>query len=135
MGPKKQSIHQAHPDTWEHELEGGWRVLAGRTDRDNEILSLELARANDWWFHVKGMPGSHVLLQTRGREPDRRTLNAAASVAAYYSKARTGGVVAVSGTLAKYVSKPRGAPPGTVEIRRDRVFKVRPGLPSDSASR
>jgi predicted ribosome quality control (RQC) complex YloA/Tae2 family protein len=50
-------------------------------------------------------------------------------VAAYYSKARAGGVVPVSATQAKYVSKPRGAKPGTVEIRKEIVLKIRPGLP------
>ncbi|HSO20954.1 MAG TPA: hypothetical protein VLT88_15925, partial [Desulfosarcina sp.] len=86
----------------------------------------------DWWFHVRGMPGSHVVLVVeKGRPPDRDTLNRAAAIAAYHSKARYGGVVAVSGTLARHVSKPRGAKPGTVQIRRERVFNVRPALPAD----
>lgn len=113
-----------------YELEDGWVVLAGRTDADNERLSLKLARANDWWFHVHGAPGSHVVLRAReGDEPSRRTLEAAASVAAYHSKAKNAGVVPVSCTKAQYVTKPRGAPRGTVEIKRERTLKVRPGLP------
>ena len=117
---------------WEHELPGGWKVLAGKTDADNDRLSIKIARANDWWFHVRGMPGSHVLLRAKeGEEPSRATLKQAAAVAAYYSKGRTGGVIPVSATMAKYMSKPRGAKPGTVQIRKETVFKVRPALPDD----
>jgi predicted ribosome quality control (RQC) complex YloA/Tae2 family protein len=119
------------PDAWRYELPGGWIALAGKTDRDNDLLSLKVARANDWWFHIRGMPGSHVILQGEpGAEADRATLKAAAAIAAWHSKARSAGVVAVSATQAKHVSKPRGAKPGTVHIKRDQVIKVRPGLPS-----
>jgi predicted ribosome quality control (RQC) complex YloA/Tae2 family protein len=104
-------------------------VLVGRTDEDNDRLSLSIAGADDHWFHVRGMPGSHVVLSSpEGHDPDRETLRKAAAIAAYHSKARSGGVVAVSCTRAKYVTKPRGAKPGTVQIRREVVLKVRPGL-------
>jgi predicted ribosome quality control (RQC) complex YloA/Tae2 family protein len=112
-----------------YKLPGGWKVFAGRTDADNDHLSLRLARPNDWWFHVRGMPGSHVILQALPSEnPDRQTLKAAAAIAAYHSKAREAGVVAVSCTRARYVTKPRGAPVGTVQIRKEIVLKVRPAL-------
>jgi predicted ribosome quality control (RQC) complex YloA/Tae2 family protein len=115
----------------EHELPGGWKVLAGKTDIDNDHLSLKLAKPNDFWFHVRGMPGSHVVLRAGSKEaPNRATLKQAAAVAAYYSKARHGGVVPVSCTEARYVSKPRGAKPGLVQIRKDMTLKVRPALPA-----
>jgi len=115
----------------EYRLPGEWQVLVGRTDADNDRLSLKVARADDWWFHVRGMPGSHVVLRAReDREPDRDTLKAAAAVAAYHSKARQGGVVAVSCTRARYVTKPPGAKRGTVQIRNEEVLKVRPALPA-----
>ena len=118
------------PNVWVYTLPGGHRVLAGKTDADNDRLSLKVAGPNDWWFHVRGMPGSHVILRVvEGQMPDRSTLNRAAAVAAYHSRARGGGVVAVSGTLARHVTKPRNAKPGTVQIRKERVFKVRPALP------
>jgi predicted ribosome quality control (RQC) complex YloA/Tae2 family protein len=120
------------PRLYRHVLPGGWEVLAGRSEEDNDQLSLDLARPNDYWFHVRGMPGSHVVLRVEaGREADRSVLKAAAAVAAWYSKARGGGVVAVSCTRARFVSKPRGAKPGTVAIRREVVIKVRPALPPE----
>ncbi len=118
------------PRVWEYILPGGYRVMAGKTDSDNDCLSLKIASPTDWWFHVRGMPGSHVVLKVdKDQVPGRQTLNQAAAIAAYHSKARSGGVVAVSGTLARHVCKPRGAKPGTVHIRKERVFKVRPALP------
>ncbi len=118
------------PDVYRYELPGGWVVLAGKGDADNDRLSLKVARPNDWWFHVRGMPGSHVVLQVDELgEPDRDALKRAAAIAAYHSKARGGGTVAVSATRARYVTKPRGARPGTVEIRKETVIKVRPALP------
>lgn len=115
---------------YEYELEGGWRVLAGRTDEDNDELSLHIAGQNDLWFHVRGMPGSHVVLVVPvGQEPPAATVSQAAAVAAWHSKARQGGQVAVSCTKAKFVSKPKGAKPGTVSIKKEKVVKVRPALP------
>jgi predicted ribosome quality control (RQC) complex YloA/Tae2 family protein len=101
--------------------------LVGRTDADNDFLSFRVARPEDWWFHVRGMPGSHVILQgPPGADPDRETLTRAAAIAAYHSKARHAGMVAVAGTRARDVTQPRGAKAGTVQIRHARVFKVRP---------
>jgi predicted ribosome quality control (RQC) complex YloA/Tae2 family protein len=114
----------------EYLLPEGWKALAGRTDAENDRLSLRLARPNDRWFHVRGLPGSHVILRgPPGAEPGRGILKQAAAIAAYHSKARQGGVVAVSCTLARYVSKPHGAKAGTVQIRKEIVLRVRPGLP------
>ena len=116
-------------DIRSYSLAGGWEVLVGRSDEDNDRLSLKIARADDWWFHVRGLPGSHVVLRcSPGREPDRETLKRVAALAAYFSKARGAGVVGVSCTRARYVTKPRGARPGTVQIRQERVLKVRPAL-------
>ncbi len=126
---------RAAPEVFRYRLPGGWEVLAGKSDADNDRLSLKTAHPEDWWFHVRGQPGSHVLLRHQpGREPDRHQLRQAAAIAAWHSKARAGGTVAVSGTRAKFVSKPRGAKPGSVQIRRETVFKVKPGLPEESGS-
>jgi len=121
------------PKVWAYTLVGGWQVLAGRTDADNDRLSLKTAAPDDWWFHVRGMPGSHVILRSRpGEEPDRNILKAAAAVAAWHSKARSGGVTPVACTRARYVTKPRGVKPGTVQIRKETVLKVRPKIPDET---
>ena len=117
------------PAVWEYEVDG-WLVWAGRQAADNDRLSLKVARNDDWWFHVSGTPGSHVVLFVRaGIEPPAAVVRAAAAIAAYHSKQRGGGTVAVSGTRARYVTKARGEKPGTVHIRKERVFKVKPKLP------
>jgi predicted ribosome quality control (RQC) complex YloA/Tae2 family protein len=111
----------------QYALPGGWQVLVGRTDAANDRLSLRVARARDRWLHVRGLPGSHVVLRVSGNAaPDRPTLELAAAIAAYHSKARGAGIVPVSCTEARHVSKPRGAKPGTVAIRKEQVLKVRP---------
>jgi predicted ribosome quality control (RQC) complex YloA/Tae2 family protein len=111
----------------EYRLPGHWTVLVGRTDADNDYLSVKLAQPDDWWFHVRGLPGGHAILRAiPGEEPDRETLKRAAAIAAYHSKARNAGLVAVSCTRARYVTKRRGAKAGTVQIRKEIVLKVRP---------
>ena len=116
----------------EYTVSGDWTVLAGKTDADNDYLSLKMANPNDYWFHVRGMPGSHVILREKsGEEPQKAVLKEAAAIAAYHSKAKNGGVTPVSCTQAKYVSKPRGAKPGTVSIRKESVIKVKPAIPND----
>ena len=124
----------APPRLFEYTVPPDWIVLAGRNDADNDHLSLRMAAPNDWWFHVRGLPGSHVILRVPSdQEPDRNILKMAAAIAAYHSKARQGGVVSVSATRARYVTKPRGAKPGTVQIRKEIVLKVRPALPVEPA--
>jgi predicted ribosome quality control (RQC) complex YloA/Tae2 family protein len=123
----------ADPEVWKYALPGGWEALAGKTDADNDRLSLKAAAANDLWFHVHGLPGSHVIL--RGPEGETATtdlIRQAAAIAAWHSKARNAGIVPVSCTEAKNVSKPRGAKPGTVTIKREKMIKVRPALPEEN---
>jgi predicted ribosome quality control (RQC) complex YloA/Tae2 family protein len=113
----------------------GWDVLIGRTNEGNDFLTHQLARPEDYWFHVHGAPGSHVVLR-RGKgknEPSRRTLEEVASWAAYYSQARTAGKVPVIYTRKKYVRKPRKAPAGLAVCEREKSLMVRPAEPPRSA--
>jgi len=106
----------------------GWVVLVGRTAEDNDVLTLRLAAPRDFWLHVGGESGSHVVVrnpQGVGRLP-RDTLQFAAALAARYSKARRGGRVSVHVTTCAEVSKPRGLPPGKVTLRRFRTVRVNP---------
>jgi predicted ribosome quality control (RQC) complex YloA/Tae2 family protein len=106
----------------------GMIVLVGRTARDNDRLSLKLAAPRDFWFHVAGESGSHVVV----RNPDnlsalpRETKRFAAALAAGYSKARDGGKVAVHMARAGDVTKPRGLAPGKVHLRRFSTVQARP---------
>jgi predicted ribosome quality control (RQC) complex YloA/Tae2 family protein len=110
-----------------YELPGGWTLLVGATDADNDYLSIKLAEPNDWWFHADSVPGSHVILRAKADdEPGRDTLRQAAAVAAYHSKARNAGTVPVYCTRACYVTKQRGAKAGTVHVAHGRQLKVRP---------
>ena len=119
---------QAH--LHEYELPGEWTVLVGKTEVDNDLLSLRVANPDDWWFHVRGMPGSHVILRAKpSEEPSRQTLKLAAAIAAYHSKARNKGMASVACTRARHVTKPRRAKSGTVQIRKETILKVYPVLP------
>lgn len=106
----------------------GMTVLVGRTASDNDVLSLRLASPVDFWFHVAGESGSHVVV----RNPDRlealprETRLFAAALAAGYSKARRGGRTAVHMARAGDVGKSRGAPPGQVTLRRFSTVHVHP---------
>ena len=122
-------MRQPKPRIHRYELSGDWTLLVGATDEDNDYLSLQLAEPEDWWFHVDGVPGSHVLLRAKSHEePARETLRQAAAVAAYHSKARHAGMVSVHCTRARYVKKPRGVKSGTVQVSRGKVLKVRPEI-------
>jgi predicted ribosome quality control (RQC) complex YloA/Tae2 family protein len=109
-------------------------VLVGRAARDNDILSLRLAAPRDFWLHLAGDSGSHVVVRNPNnldRLP-RETKLFAASLAAGYSKAKNAGTVSVHLTRCSEVSKPRGWPPGKVRLGRFESVLVKPsraGLP------
>lgn len=112
----------------------GWDVLIGRNNEGNDYLTHVLARSEDYWFHVHGAPGSHVVLR-RGKgknEPSKRTLEEVASWAAFHSQARHAGKVPVIWTRKKYVRKPRKSPPGLAAVEREKMLMVRPAEPKAS---
>jgi predicted ribosome quality control (RQC) complex YloA/Tae2 family protein len=112
-----------------YELPGDWKLLVGASDADNDYLSIKIAEPDDWWFHADKVPGSHVILRAKPEaEPGRETLRQAAAVAAYHNNARSAGMTPVHCTRARYVTKPRGAKPGTVNVSRGKVLKVRPDI-------
>jgi len=122
-------MRSPRPRIFHYDLPGGWTVLAGATDDDNDVLSTTIAAPDDWWFHAQGVPGSHLILRAKPAEdPGRDTLRQAAAVAAYQSKARAAGTVRVYCTRARHVRKPRSAKPGTVEVSHGTVLRVRPDI-------
>lgn len=108
------------------ETAGGFTVLVGRNNRQNDTLTLKTAAKNDLWFHTKDIPGSHTILVTNGSEPADEDIMQAAAIAAYHSKAREGSQVPVDFTRVKNVSKPQGARPGTVIFVKNRTVYVKP---------
>jgi len=92
----------------------GLEILAGRSNAQNDELMLKLARRTDYWLHTQRVHGSHVIIRCEGEEPPPRTLEQAASIAAYYSQARGAGKVQVDYTMVRNVRKPSGALPGKV---------------------
>jgi predicted ribosome quality control (RQC) complex YloA/Tae2 family protein len=98
----------------EFRTSGGFTVLCGRNNLQNDRLTLKYAHKNDIWFHVQKIPGSHVILRTEGKEPDDQTYTEAAMIAAVYSQAHGGQNVSVDYTRVRYVKKPPGSKPGVV---------------------
>jgi len=113
------------------DLDARWFALVGRNNRENDEITFEVASPGDYWFHAQGMPGSHVVLRSRGGKdaPPRAVLERAASIAAHFSKGRHSGLVPVIYTLRKYVRKFRGADPGQVRCERETTLMVPPVLP------
>jgi predicted ribosome quality control (RQC) complex YloA/Tae2 family protein len=92
----------------------GLRISVGRNNTQNDELTTKMAGRGDYWFHVQGIHGTHVILWTEGQEPDKQSMTEAALLAAWFSQGRKGSKVPVDYTLVKYVKKPSGAKPGMV---------------------
>jgi predicted ribosome quality control (RQC) complex YloA/Tae2 family protein len=103
-------------------------ILVGKSSEENDLLSLSLAEPHDFWFHLAGDSGSHVVVLNPDRleRLPRETERLAAALAAGYSKARNAGSVAVHAAVAGDVSKRRGQPPGEVTLARYRTVTVKP---------
>ncbi len=92
----------------------GFHMYVGKNNYQNDELTFKLASGNDWWFHAKGIAGSHVIVRTEGKELPDRTFEEAARLAAWYSKGREQEKVEIDYLQKKNVKKPNGAKPGFV---------------------
>jgi len=109
----------------------GWDVMIGKNNEGNDYLTHMMARPEDYWFHVHGAAGSHVVLR-RGKskdEPSKATIAEVASWAAFFSQAKSAGTVPVIYTQKKYVRKPKKAPPGLAVCEGEKVVMVKPKEP------
>ncbi len=104
----------------------GFTVLVGRHNHQNDKLTLKDSQKTDIWLHTQGITGSHTVISCAGREPPFSTIEQAARLAAYHSKARQSAQVPVDYTLIKYVKKPSGAKPGMVIFTNQKTLFVRP---------
>ena len=92
----------------------GYHMYVGKNNIQNEELTFHFANGNDWWFHAKGCPGSHVIVKTNGDELPDKTFEEAGKLAAYYSKNRGNEKVEIDYVEKKHVKKPSGGKPGFV---------------------
>lgn len=100
----------------------GIEILVGKNNRQNEYLTNRVAYSTDTWLHTKDIPGSHVVI--RAKEFSEKTLQEAAMIAAYFSKARGSNQIPVDYTLIKHVRKPSGAKPGYVIYDHQKTLYV-----------
>jgi predicted ribosome quality control (RQC) complex YloA/Tae2 family protein len=112
----------------EYQTSTGVTILVGKTEADNDRLTLDYSRPYELWFHASQCPGSHVVMKYphKNFEPSKWEIEEAAMLAAFYSKARKSAKVPVSYTHKKYVRKPRGAKAGLVTIQREKTIMVEP---------
>ena len=119
----------AVPQFKEYTSDEGYKILVGKNNRQNDYLTTVLAAKNDLWFHVKNIPGSHVIVMCRGGEVSDATVMRAAALAAANSKAAGSSQVPVDYTPVKFVKKPNGAKPGMVIYTTNKTVFVTPSLP------
>ncbi|MEG1143771.1 MAG: NFACT RNA binding domain-containing protein [Clostridium sp.] len=92
----------------------GFHIYVGKNNYQNDELTFKFATGNDWWFHAKGIPGSHVIVKCEGKDLSDKTFEEAGSLAAYYSKGRGNEKVEIDYIQKKNVKKVTGAAPGFV---------------------
>jgi predicted ribosome quality control (RQC) complex YloA/Tae2 family protein len=115
-------------------LLSGSVIFVGKNARSNDMLTFNFAGPQDYFFHVRGFEGSHVLLRARvprGQRPKKEDMAAAASLAVYFSKAKTQKKVPVSYTQRKYLKKNKKGKQGSVTLIREEVMFADPKLPDD----
>ena len=124
-GARKKKV-SAVPQFKEYTSDEGYKILVGKNNRQNDYLTTVLAAKNDLWFHVKNIPGSHVIVMCRGGEVSDATVMKAAALAAANSKAAGSSQVPVDYTPVKFVKKPNGAKPGMVIYTTNKTVFVTP---------
>ncbi len=108
----------------------GYDFYVGKNNYQNDELTFRFASGNDWWFHAKGAPGSHVILKNKGTEIPDRAFEDAAALAAYYSANRDAEKVEVDYVEKRQVKKPNGAKPGFVVYYTNYSMVIRPDISS-----
>lgn len=122
---KKEIEYKSKPRHYKH---GDFDIYVGKNNLQNDYLTLRFARAEDLWLHTSKIHGSHVIIKAYGRKIPDETLEAAARLAAYYSKARQSSKVPVDYTIRKNVKKPNGAKPGMVIYENYKTIYVNPDI-------
>ncbi len=105
----------------------GFHIYVGKNNYQNEELTFKMATGNDWWFHAKGIPGSHVIVKCDGKELSDKTFEEAGALAAYYSKGRDNDQVEIDYIQKKHVKKAAGGAPGFVIYHTNYSLLAKPG--------
>eukprot|EP00472_Partenskyella_glossopodia_P004177 CAMPEP_0197532944 /NCGR_PEP_ID=MMETSP1318-20131121/41610_1 /TAXON_ID=552666 /ORGANISM="Partenskyella glossopodia, Strain RCC365" /LENGTH=176 /DNA_ID=CAMNT_0043089665 /DNA_START=199 /DNA_END=726 /DNA_ORIENTATION=+ len=126
-GPGGPEVRESHKGVRTF-IEDGWTILVGKNANDNDRLSTKIGNANDFWFHVAGVPGSHVVVRNPQNESElpRNVLTVAAGLAAWYSKAKGAGKASVHYTTCKHVKKLQGSPAGQVLLGKYKAMSTGP---------
>ena len=106
----------------------GFHIYVGKNNYQNEEVTFKLADGNDWWFHAKGIPGSHVIVKTDGKDLPDRVFEEAGALAAYYSGGRNSDKVEIDYIQRKSVKKAAGGAPGFVIYHNNYSLIASPGL-------
>lgn len=105
----------------------GYAIYVGRNARHNDTLTLKIAKKDDLWLHAKDVAGSHVVIKSLpGQGFPGSVIEAAAQLAAYYSKRKSDSLCPVIYTPRKFVRKVKGAKPGAVMVDKEKIVIVRP---------
>ena len=127
--PRKKSPGQESSKPMTIVLNPTTTLIVGKNNKQNDFVTFKLGKANDLWFHVKNIPGSHVILKSTLPNPEEKDILQAAAVAAAFSKAKNSSKVPVDYTQKRFVKKPSGAKPGFVIYTDQQTLYVTPGLP------
>lgn len=127
---KKKKIEKSRLLPTKYISKDGWEIYVGKNNQQNDFLTLKLSSGNDIWLHVKTIKGAHVIIKNKGsnQTPPLDTLLQAASLAAYFSKAKNENKVLVDYTLKKYVKKPKNSKPGMVTYSHEKSLLIKMNL-------
>lgn len=106
----------------------GYHIYVGKNNYQNEELTFKFATGNDWWFHAKGMPGSHVIVKSNNEELPDRVFEEAGKLAGYYSKGRENDKIEIDYLQKKNVKKPNGSAPGFVVYYTNYSLTIHPDI-------
>ena len=106
----------------------GFHMYVGKNNYQNDELTFKFATGNDWWFHAKGMPGSHVIVKTESGELPDRTFEEAGKLAGFYSKGRENEKVEIDYLQKKNVKKPNKSAPGFVVYYTNYSLTIHPDI-------
>ncbi len=131
---KKKNIGEKEIKYRKFLIDGKYQLFVGKDSKSNDALTVKFAKQNDLWFHARGVSGSHVVLRIENTKEavPKSVLKSAASVAAFFSKAKTAKLAPVAYTFRKFVHKKKGSPPGQVVISRETVLIVPPEIPKNT---